>query len=63
MQFFPGGKLKLDDVFHVANMTPVSHFSMGGVEIDDMSRVINNDGKVIVSRILLTSLCAPSLRG
>lgn len=46
-KFFPGGKLKLDDVFHVANMTPVSHFSMGGVEIDDMSRVINEQGQVI----------------
>ncbi|KAL7411209.1 FAD binding domain-containing protein [Mrakia frigida] len=46
-KFFPGGKLKLDDVFHVANMTPVSHFSMGGVEIDEYSRVIDTHHKFI----------------
>jgi len=33
--------------FHVALMTPVLHYTMGGVEIDDASRVLDTSGKVI----------------
>lgn len=30
-------------------MTPVLHYTMGGLEIDDHSRVIDESGKPIVS--------------
>lgn len=45
-KFFQG-EWKFDDIFHVAQMTPVLHYTMGGLEIDPQSRVIGNDGKPI----------------
>lgn len=45
-KFFQG-EWKFDDVFHVAQMTPVLHYTMGGLEIDPQSRVIGQDGKPI----------------
>lgn len=45
-QFF-SGEWKYDDIFNVAVMTPVLHYTMGGLEIDDQSRVIGHDGKPI----------------
>ena len=39
-QFFQG-EWKFDDFFHVANMTPVLHYTMGGLEIDSESRVLD----------------------
>ncbi|KZW01656.1 Flavocytochrome c [Exidia glandulosa HHB12029] len=46
-KFFHGGDFKLNDFFHVAIMTPVLHYTMGGLEIDAESRVIGTDGKPI----------------
>ncbi|KAH7086667.1 Flavocytochrome c [Auriculariales sp. MPI-PUGE-AT-0066] len=46
-KFFHGGEFKLNDYFHVAHMTPVLHYTMGGLEIDAESRVIGTDGKPI----------------
>lgn len=37
----------MNDYFNVAIMTPVLHYTMGGLEIDPESRVINKDGKPI----------------
>lgn len=37
----------MNDYFNVAIMTPVLHYTMGGLEIDPESRVINRDGKPI----------------
>lgn len=37
----------MNDYFHVAIMTPVLHYTMGGLEIDAESRVIGEDGKPI----------------
>ena len=34
-----------DEGFHVALMEPVLHFTMGGVEINDKSQVLNSEGK------------------
>jgi hypothetical protein len=45
-KFFQG-EWKFDDIFHVAQMTPVLHYTMGGLEIDPESRVIGKDGKPI----------------
>ncbi|KAJ7072559.1 fumarate reductase [Mycena amicta] len=45
-KFFQG-EWKYDDLFHVAIMTPVLHYTMGGLEIDAESRVIDTKGKPI----------------
>ncbi|KAF7315250.1 Fumarate reductase [Mycena indigotica] len=45
-KFFQG-EWKYNDVFHVAIMTPVLHYTMGGLEIDPESRVIDTKGKPI----------------
>jgi hypothetical protein len=37
----------MNDYFNVAIMTPVLHYTMGGLEIDPESRVIDKDGKPI----------------
>jgi succinate dehydrogenase/fumarate reductase flavoprotein subunit len=37
----------MNDFFNVAIMTPVLHYTMGGLEIDPESRVIDNSGKPI----------------
>lgn len=44
-KFFHNTPLDINDDFHVALMEPVVHFTMGGVEIDDKARVLNNEGK------------------
>lgn len=41
------GEWKFDDFFHVSLMTPVLHYTMGGLEIDDASRVLAKSGKPI----------------
>jgi len=46
-KFFPGGKWKMDDFFHVAHMTPVLHYTMGGLNIDPDSRVLDEKAKPI----------------
>lgn len=42
-KYFHNTPLDVDDDFHVAVMEPVLHFTMGGVEINDKSEVINKD--------------------
>jgi succinate dehydrogenase/fumarate reductase flavoprotein subunit len=37
----------MNDYFNVAIMTPVLHYTMGGLEIDAESRVIGVDGKPV----------------
>ncbi|KAG8757727.1 hypothetical protein FRC12_010227 [Ceratobasidium sp. 428] len=37
----------MDDFFHVAHMTPVLHYTMGGLNIDPESRVLSDSGKPI----------------
>lgn len=46
-KFFHGGEFRMDDQFNVAIMTPVLHYTMGGLEIDAESRVIDSAGKPI----------------
>ncbi|KDR75298.1 hypothetical protein GALMADRAFT_249311 [Galerina marginata CBS 339.88] len=45
-KFFQG-EWKFNDFFHVAVMTPVLHYTMGGLEIDPESRVVGQNGKPI----------------
>ena len=42
--FNKGGEWKLDDEFHVAQMTPVLHFTMGGVEINKHAEILGEKG-------------------
>ena len=37
----------MNDFFNVAIMTPVLHYTMGGLEIDEESRVVSKEGKPI----------------
>jgi predicted heme/steroid binding protein len=46
-KFFHNSDFRMDDVFHVAIMTPVLHYTMGGLEIDAESRVLADGGKPI----------------
>jgi len=45
-KFFQG-EWKYDDYFNVAIMTPVLHYTMGGLEIDGESRVLGTNGKPV----------------
>ncbi|KAI6044643.1 Flavocytochrome c [Pisolithus marmoratus] len=46
-KFFSSGDWTMNDYFHVAIMTPVLHYTMGGLEIDSESRVVGRDEKPI----------------
>lgn len=46
-KFFAQGEWKMDDIFNVAWMTPVLHYTMGGLEIDAESRVLDKSGKPV----------------
>lgn len=46
-RFFSSGEWKMDDIFNVAWMEPVLHYTMGGLEINAKSQVIDGNGKVI----------------
>jgi len=44
-KFFHNVPFDIKDDFHVALMEPVLHFTMGGIEINDKSEVLNSEGK------------------
>ncbi|KAI9101846.1 FAD binding domain-containing protein [Phlyctochytrium arcticum] len=46
-KFFHNLPFIADDEFWVAIVTPVLHFTMGGIQIDDQSRVLNTSGQVM----------------
>jgi len=46
-KFFTEGEWTMNDFFNVAVMTPVLHYTMGGLEIDAESRVIGSNGSPI----------------
>jgi succinate dehydrogenase/fumarate reductase flavoprotein subunit len=46
-KFFSSGEWNMNDYFNVAIMTPVLHYTMGGLQIDPESRVIDGSGKPI----------------
>jgi succinate dehydrogenase/fumarate reductase flavoprotein subunit len=45
-KYFHNVPFKLNDFFHVAFVTPVLHFTMGGLEIDEFSHVLSSNGPV-----------------
>ena len=44
-KYFHNGPFDVNDTFYVAQMEPVLHFTMGGMEINDKSEVLNHDQK------------------
>lgn len=46
-KFFHSAPLSVDDIFHVALMSPVLHYTMGGIEVTPDSEVKDTQGKVI----------------
>ncbi len=46
-KFFADSEWSMNDYFNVAIMTPVLHYTMGGLEIDAESRVLDKSGKPI----------------
>lgn len=46
-KYFSNGPFKMDDYFYVAQMQPVLHYTMGGLEINDKSEVLDKNQKVI----------------
>jgi flavocytochrome c len=44
-KFFHNFPVEVNDDFHVAQMEPVLHFTMGGIEINDQAQVLNSQGK------------------
>lgn len=46
-KYFSNGPFKMDDYFYVAQMQPVLHYTMGGLEINDKSEVLDTNQKVI----------------
>merc|ERR1719261_2083013 len=46
-KFYHNGPMDVNDKFHVAIVTPVIHYCMGGIKIDDNSQVIDTNGKTM----------------
>lgn len=46
-KYFSNGPFTLDDYFYVAQMEPVLHYTMGGLEINDRAEVLDTNHKVI----------------
>merc|ERR1712193_264967 len=46
-KFYHNLPLSTEDAFHVAIVTPVIHYCMGGLKIDEDSRVLGSGDKVI----------------
>ena len=46
-KFFNNPEFAMNDVYHVAIVTPVIHYCMGGLEIDTDSRVVGENNKPI----------------
>lgn len=46
-KFYHNLPMKVDDAFHVAIVTPVIHYCMGGLEINDDSEVLGEGSHVI----------------
>lgn len=48
---------KVDDVFHSIVITPVIHYTMGGIKIDTNSAVVGTDGKPIPGLYATGEVC------
>eukprot|EP01002_Notosolenus_urceolatus_P013703 NODE_460_length_2071_cov_174.528684_g366_i0.p2 GENE.NODE_460_length_2071_cov_174.528684_g366_i0~~NODE_460_length_2071_cov_174.528684_g366_i0.p2 ORF type:complete len:477 (+),score=184.39 NODE_460_length_2071_cov_174.528684_g366_i0:578-2008(+) len=48
-KFFHNLPFEINDALHVATITPVLHYCMGGLKIDERSQVLGTDGKPIAN--------------
>jgi len=46
-KYFTNGPTKIDDSYYVAEVTPVVHYTMGGLHMNDKSQVLKSDGTPI----------------
>ena len=53
----------MDDTFHVATMTPVPHYTMGGLEIDPESRVLRGDTHAPIGGLFAAGEVAGGVHG
>jgi flavocytochrome c len=61
-KFFHNTPFEINDEFYVAIVTPVLHFTMGGIKINDMSEVLNADGNKIPG-LYAAGECAGGVHG
>ena len=61
-KFFHNLPLSVDDTFHVAMVTPVVHYCMGGLKINDDAEVLGAEDKVISGlSVCSVAVCCCSL--
>jgi succinate dehydrogenase/fumarate reductase flavoprotein subunit len=46
-KFFPATPFEIEEGYHVAQITPINHYTMGGIKINEHAEVIRTDGKVM----------------
>jgi flavocytochrome c len=46
-KFYHNGPMEVNDEYHVAIVTPVIHYCMGGIQMNDGAECLNKDGQVI----------------
>lgn len=61
-KFFSNTPFEINDEFFVAIVTPVLHFTMGGIKINDLSEVLNSDGNKIPG-LFAAGECAGGVHG
>jgi succinate dehydrogenase/fumarate reductase flavoprotein subunit len=61
VKFFHNLPFDINDTFHVAEMEPVLHLTMGGIEINAKAEVLNSEGKPFESLCACGELAAPDL--
>ncbi|EJD07163.1 fumarate reductase [Fomitiporia mediterranea MF3/22] len=62
-KFFHHADWKMEDIFHVAIMTPVLHYTMGGLEIDAESRVLTNEDHAAIPGLFAAGEVAGGVHG
>ena len=62
-KFFHHADFKMDDIFHVAIMTPVLHYTMGGLEIDPEARVLTGDNHAPIGGLFAAGEVAGGVHG
>jgi len=61
--FYRGNPWTLDDSFHVAIVTPVVHYTMGGLHIDNKANVLNAKSKSPIPGLYAAGECAGGVHG
>lgn len=62
-RFFDSVPFKMDDEFYVALMTPVLHYTMGGMDIDDQARIRKSSEESAVEGLFAAGELAGGVHG